>query len=181
MSLRFHYIVPGDLLKKLEREAARLFDAASNSKKESMCDHFFNFCVTAHSIRDWVINSEGLKNKDLENFHTRCNKVQELAACRDIANANKHFSLTENRNPVARGAVVSRSSVVDMFRDADGLFFASEPRETIELSVVINGRPTQESHQFTRLVINAWEEIFKEFGISFQSIYHTFQETPPAT
>lgn len=177
MSLRFHYVVPGDLLKKLEREAARLFDATSSSQKESMCDHFFNFCVTAHSIRDWVINSEGLKNKDLQNFHERCNKFQELAACRDIANANKHFALEENRNSVAKGAVVSRSSVLDVFEDANGRLFASEPRETIELSVVIDGRPPQESHQFSRLVINAWEEIFKEFGISFQSIYHSFHET----
>lgn len=176
MSLRFHYVVPGDLLKKLEREAARLFDAASSSQKESMCDHFFNFCVTAHAIRDWVINSEGLTNK--QSFHDRCNKSQELAACRDIANANKHFELEEKRNSVARGTVVSRSSVLDVFEDANGRVFASEPRETIELSVVIDGRLPQESSQFSRLVINAWEEIFKEYGISFQSIYHSFHETP---
>lgn len=164
------------MLKKLEREAARLFDAATSSQKESMCDHFFNFCVTAHSIRDWVIKSEGLTNK--QNFHDRCNEFQELAACRDIANANKHFELEERRNLVAKGAVVSRSSVLDVFEDANGRLFASEPRETIELSVVIDGRPPQESSQFSRLVIDAWEEIFKEYGISFQSIYQSIHDTP---
>jgi hypothetical protein len=133
-----------------------------------MCDHFFNFCVTAHSIRDWVIHTV---NVDKNILHQRCNQVKELAACRDIANANKHFSLEVGRNEVSRGAVISRSSVVDVFENVNGEVEVSMPRETIELFIVIEGQPPQESHQFTRKIIEAWTAIFNELEIPVQSIH----------
>lgn len=168
MSLRYFYLSPGDLFNKLEREARRLSQAAASSDKAAMCDHFFNFCVTAHSMRDWVIHSYGALPQDV---HDRCNQVDELAACRDIANASKHFSLKADSKQVARGAVVSRSSVVDVFEDAIGKYHVSEPRETIDISLVIEGHRPQESHQFARAVIEAGEAIFKELNLPYASIY----------
>lgn len=90
-----------------------------------MCDHFFNFCVTAHSIRDWVIHSQ---NAPRQAVHDRCNRVEVLPACRDIANAGKHFALNVDRTSVARGAVVCRSSAIDVFDDGSGNYHVSEVR-----------------------------------------------------
>ncbi|PIL42053.1 hypothetical protein CR105_26380 [Massilia eurypsychrophila] len=101
-----------------------------------MCDHFFNFCITAHSLRDWIIN---LQMVERQSVHDRCNQVSELAACRDIANASKHFDLKVDRKPIAKGAVVSQSSVVDVFQDSSGNYRMSEPRETIDISLVMEG------------------------------------------
>lgn len=169
MSLRYFYLGPADLLNKLEREARRVFHAAASSDKPAMCDHFFNFCVTAHSLRDWVIHSQ---NAEKQSVHDRCNQVSVLAACRDIANASKHFILKVDQKPVAKGAVVSRSSVVDVFEGAGGNHRVSQPRDTIDIYLVIEGHSPQESHQFTRAVVTAWCEIFNEFGLPFQSIYY---------
>jgi hypothetical protein len=168
MSLRYFYLGPADLFNKLEREAQRVFLAAANSEKAAMCDHFFNFCITAHSMRDWVIHSQ---NASTQAVHDRCNRVDELAACRDIANASKHFVLKIDRNAVAKGAVLSRSSVVDVFEDDRGNHYVSEPRETIDISLVIEGHRPQESHQFTRAVIVAWQQIFQELNLPYESIY----------
>lgn len=166
MSLRYFYLGPADLLSKLEREARRVAQSAARTDKPAMCDHFFNFCITAHSLRDWVIHSQIVENQLV---HDRCNQFGVLAACRDIANASKHFVLKVDRKLVAKGAVVSRSSVVDVFEDATGKYRISGPRSTIDICLVIEGHSPQESHQFTRAVITAWREILKEFGIPFES------------
>lgn len=168
MSLQYFYLGPPDLLNKLEREASRLLHAAASSDTPAMCDHFFNFCITAHSLRDWIINSQ-IADKQL--VHNRCNQVSELAACRDIANSSKHFALKIEHNTIAKGAVVMPSKVLDVFEDASGAYRVSQPRDTIDISLTIEGRPPQESHQFTRTVIAAWKIIFEEFGLSFESIY----------
>lgn len=168
MSLRYFYLNPGDLLNKLEREARRITQAAARSDKPAMCDHFFNFCVTAHSLRDWLIHS---KNAPKQSVHDRCNSVAELAACRDIANASKHFALDVGSKAVAKGAVVSRSSVVDIFEDGSGNYHVSAPRETIDICLVIEGQRPQESHQFTGAVIAAWKAILNESNVPYRSIY----------
>lgn len=78
---------PNDLLLKLCRESINVY----NSKKDQeVLDRFFNFCITAHSLRDWVIKSSGLGESVVHNY---CNKFDSLRMCRDIANANKHFGL----------------------------------------------------------------------------------------
>lgn len=168
MSLQYFYLSPSDLLNKLEREANRLLHAAASSDTSAMCDHFFNFCITAHSLRDWIINSQSAERQLV---HNRCNQISELAACRDIANASKHFALKVDHNAIAKGAAVTPSKVVDVFEGAGGAYRVSQPRDTIDISLAIEGRPLQESHQFTHTVIAAWKTIFEEFGLSFKSIY----------
>jgi hypothetical protein len=69
---------------------------------------------------------------------------------------------------------------VDVFEDADGNYHVTDPRETIELSLVLEGELPQESHQFTRKVINAWEEILNEFKIPFRSIFPPVEKSPEA-
>lgn len=167
MSLRYFYISPADLLNKLEREFNRTFHAAADFRKEEMCDHFFNFCVTAHALRDWVKKHPNFP-AELD-VHEKCNKFPELAACRDIANSNKHFNFEPTR--VAKGAVISRSNVVDVYEDKNGDLQVADPRESIEISIVIEGEPIQESHQFMKRVIDTWSGLLKEFNIPFESIY----------
>lgn len=82
---------PNDLLLKLCRESINVH---TSKKDEHVLDRFFNFCITAHSLRDWVIKSGDFdKNK----VHDYCNKFDSLKMCRDIANANKHFGLSSEK------------------------------------------------------------------------------------
>lgn len=167
MSLRYHYIGPADLLNKLERERYRTFHAAAEIRKEAMCDHFFNFCVTAHALRDWLKSDK--RFPDGVDIHAKCNVYPELEACRDIANSNKHFNYEPR--PKTKGAVVGGSKVVDVYEKPDGELHVTEPRESIEISVVIEGEPIRESHEFMDRVIKIWLSILQEYSIPFQSIY----------
>lgn len=82
---------PNDLLLKLCRESINVY---TSKKDQEALDRFFNFCITGHSLRDWVIKSSGL---DENTVHDYCNKFDSLKMCRDIANANKHFGLDSNK------------------------------------------------------------------------------------
>jgi len=78
---------PNDLLLKLCRESINVYKSTTG---EEVLDRFFNFCVTAHSLRDWIIKSSGLNPNTV---HGYCNNFDYLRMCRDVANATKHFGL----------------------------------------------------------------------------------------
>jgi hypothetical protein len=88
VSLNYFLNTPHDLLNKLERESTRVFDSVKTENKIDICVFFFNYCVTAHSIRDWIKKDPNFKF-DKSEIHDICNKFPELEACRDIANSNK--------------------------------------------------------------------------------------------
>ena len=167
MSLRYFYVSPADLLNKLERELYRTFHAGANIRKEEMCDHFFNFCVTAHALRDWVKKHPSFP-VDLD-VHEKCNGYSELAACRDIANSNKHFNFESTR--ITKEAVISPSSVADVYEDRNGELDVADARVRFVISFVIEGEQIQESYQFMKKVIDTWSGLLKEFNIPFESIY----------
>ena len=90
MSVISTYKEPQDVLFKLLREGRRTWLALDPQEK---CDHFFNYCVTAHALRDWCIKYLNLTGADKDNFHTEMNSIMYFGECRDIANSSKHFGL----------------------------------------------------------------------------------------
>nr|MBF0684875.1 hypothetical protein [Pseudomonas sp.] len=81
---------PKDMLLKLVREGNRVnFEEDS----ENVMDHFFNFSVTAHSLRDWCINylSQQSNKKQLNQIW---DNEKYLVIAKDIANSVKHFKIT---------------------------------------------------------------------------------------
>src|SRR5262245_35593866 len=78
------------LYRKLEREAYRAYHSRSPLHK---ADHFFNFCVTAHSLRDYYFKRRRIRKNAQAPYHTLWNKNPALVAVRDIANSTKHFTL----------------------------------------------------------------------------------------
>ncbi|EOG7656582.1 hypothetical protein ACLMNU_003489, partial [Vibrio cholerae] len=80
---------PKDMLLKLIREGNRI---VFEEDPENLTDHFFNFSVTAHSVRDWCIKYKGqqaLKKK----LHQEWDKQPFLVIAKDIANSVKHFGI----------------------------------------------------------------------------------------
>lgn len=148
---------PNDLLLKLCRESINVY---TSKKDEEVLDHLFNFCITAHSLRDWVIKSSGL-NQD--SIHEYCNNFDSLKMCRDIANANKHFGL----NP---GKVSSVSAI-----DKKDLFYRPMTPGEIDLKTIIK-KPSLEIldqngnkinlKNFLNNSIEAWIDVFDHFSIT---------------
>ena len=82
---------PSALYRKLERESYRAFHAESPVHKS---DHFFNFCIAAHSMRDYCLEHMGLTHEaDKKSFHELWNKEPVLIAVAEVANSSKHFVL----------------------------------------------------------------------------------------
>ena len=82
-----------DLLKKLEREAYRAYHS---KHPVSMYDHFFNFCITAHSMRDYFFEEGNIRDRaSKQQYHDEWNNDQFLIACREIANSTKHLVLRD--------------------------------------------------------------------------------------
>jgi hypothetical protein len=92
------YKEPQDLIFKLLREGRRTWLTSDPQEK---CDHFFNYCVTAHALRDWCIKYLELSDQDKNSFHTEMNSIKYFAECKDIANSSKHFGLDSKASSVA--------------------------------------------------------------------------------
>src|SRR6185437_2787242 len=83
----------GVVWRKAEREAYRSYHARSKTHK---ADHFFNFCVTAHSLRDFFFEHQGIHGRAARaQFHADWNREPLLVAVADIANLSKHFELRD--------------------------------------------------------------------------------------
>ena len=82
-----------DLLKKIEREANRAY---RSHNPVSMNDHFFNFCITAHSMKDYFFEESDIHDKRLrEQYYVEWNNDRFLIACGEIANSTKHLVLRD--------------------------------------------------------------------------------------
>jgi hypothetical protein len=95
-ALLYKYNSSKTLFEKLRRDRNRLWEAIKNENETDLCDNFFDFCVTAHALRDWVIKEHSCA-LSANGVHDTCNSCEVLQMCRDIANANKHFGLKEDK------------------------------------------------------------------------------------
>lgn len=168
---RYGYSTPGDIFNKAERERLRLIEASGHFAREEMCDHFFNFCVTAHALRDWCIKHLGASAKD--KVRKRCDAIPVLACCRDIANSSKHFGLDEKNldRAVTSAALVTSRSYVDVYAMDDGSALSAEVRETLAIDLIVDGLDRLEYVGFTGQVLQEWEALLLEWGIRFSSIF----------
>lgn len=82
---------PRDMFQKAEREHVRL-------QEQVHIDSIFNFFVTAHHIRDYVLRNGRVPQKDLEDFL----RDPDLQDCRDLCDKGKHLTLTKRPDPKAQ-------------------------------------------------------------------------------
>jgi hypothetical protein len=88
MSLSASLKSPVSLFWKLERESYRAYHARTPLQK---ADHFYNFCVTASSMRDYMLEHLGkVLPRDQQPYYTAWNSVPALEAAAEIANSAKH-------------------------------------------------------------------------------------------
>ncbi|GAB6264493.1 hypothetical protein [Photobacterium sp. R1] len=156
---------PNDLLLKLCRESINVY---TSKKDEEVLDRFFNFCITSHSLRDWVIKSSEL---DQNTIHSYCNTFDSLKMCRDIANANKHFGLDPGK--------VSSVSAIDEKELSYRPMAPGEidPKTTIKkpsLEVLDQNGNKINLKDFMNISIEAWVDVFDHFSITREEkIFYT--------
>ncbi len=116
------------LYQKVRRESYRTFHSKDSIHK---ADHFYNFCITAHALRDYFLEYKGWGGDretkreyraERKKQHVEWDSNELLAAVREIANSAKHFSLS--RPPQTRGMEERRGSVVEVYSNGSDLYWA---------------------------------------------------------
>ena len=149
------------LYRKLEREAYRAYHQRDRIHK---VDHFFNFCVTAHSLRDYFL-SEGKvpKGKASDQFHKQWNSFPELIAVKEVANSSKHFSLwTAPETKNVRGGT---GGFVDIYVNDSGDYMA-RPVKAPDIFITLSDGSRFDLYIFTRAVLEIWRAFLKAQGFS---------------
>ena len=146
-----------ELYRKLERESHRAYHARKRLHK---ADHFFNFCVTAHSLRDYFFERKGITTKgDKAPYHQLWDGYPALVAAGDIANTSKHFTLRfpdgTLRPRRTRRVRMVRHYFADVFASSSG-----EVRTVLvkapDVTVTLSDGTRLELYQFMAEVLDYW-------------------------
>lgn len=150
------------VLHKLEREMHRAFHHANYVHKS---DHFYNFCVTALSLKDYVLRHLNLSTqKEKQPFWDEWASVECLLAATEIANTAKHCEL--EKIPKTKSVEKSKSKVIQMHVNDKG---DVKPIEEIVPDYKIKLQSGTEIHlfEFTREVIDYWKQYIEAIGIPY--------------
>ena len=106
------------LYQKVLRESHRAWHARDFIHK---ADHFYNFCITAHSLRDYFLAHMGWleDNEKKQAQHVEWNSDEKLRAVMEIANSAKHFSL--RKRPQTEATEETTDTAVDVYDDGSEL------------------------------------------------------------
>lgn len=165
MSAIASYKEPQDIIFKLLREGRRVWLANDHQDK---CDHFFNYCITSHALRDWCIKYLNLQGADKNNFHTEMNLLKYLGECRDIANSSKHFGLTSGSSLVS-SAFPKESEFFAITGIEDQQDYEKVKRSDIEIS--LSSGDKLDLFIFLHHTSSSWIEVFKNKNIPINPGY----------
>jgi hypothetical protein len=156
-----------DLLRKLERENYRVLHARNALHR---ADHFMNFCITAHSMQDHLLEHLGQVQAGTGNaFRVRWQKEPAILAAADIANSTKHFVLRDKktkqtRSPQTKNVSRGSSEYVDIYEDRHGNYHAqlvSVPDYYVRLS----DGSRHNLHGFMEAVLAFWRNELALHGV----------------
>ncbi len=144
------------LFRKLERENYRVLHARNALHRD---DNFMNFCITAHSMQDHLLEYLGAVVVGGEKaFKKRWRLEPTVQATADIANESKHFILRDRRSKKPRdvqtkGVRRGKSEYVDIYEANDGSCYTnlvSIPDYFVRLS----DGSRHDLHSFMKAVLN---------------------------
>jgi hypothetical protein len=154
------------LYQKLEREFYRIMHSGSPLHQ---VDHFYNFCITAHSMRDYLLERLGRSPTTDRLEYSWANKPETVAVA-DIANSVKHFQLRHRRSgmprmPLTREVRAARQTMVDLYLSSDGSLVSKKRPGVPTLKITPFDGHTMELYTFTRRVLDYWRSCLNRHGI----------------
>lgn len=153
---------PLEALHKLERESHRAFHHKNYTHKS---DHFYNFCITALSIKDYVFSHLGIeKAEDKQPYYDEWASINCLRAATEIANSSKHSIL--NNTPKTKGVEQTTSTVINVYiNDAGDI--KEVPEEAPDYVITLPDKKTILLFEFGREVIEYWKVYLESIGIEY--------------
>jgi len=156
------------LYHKLEREIYRAYHERDKVHK---ADHFYNFCITAHAMRDYFFEHKGsMKMVEKKLYKKLWNENEFLVAVADIANTSKHFTLRNTDKertriiPKTKMVHQSDSEFVDIYINDNSEMYI-ENVTAPDCIVTLENGVKYDLYSFTKEVENYWEELLKSESI----------------
>jgi hypothetical protein len=155
------------LYRKMERELYRAFHHRDRIHK---ADHFANFCITAHSMRDHFLERMGkIADSDRQPYHDMWVKEPLLVAASEIANSTKHFVLRDRRKraprqPKTKRVRLGRNHFAEVYVSADGRAVVV-PQSAPDIFVVLGDNTRHDLYSFMTAILKYWEACLKANGI----------------
>lgn len=157
---------PLSLYRKLEREAYRAFHAKTPLHK---ADHFFNFCVTAASMRDYTLEHLNLVSSlQKQPYHDFWAAQPAIVAATEIANLSKHFVLRDRgtrliKQAKTRTVRMKRAAFVALYVNSAGDMKALRS-ERAEVSVTLSDGKVLELYAFVNEILTFWKSSLESLG-----------------
>jgi hypothetical protein len=153
------YNKPTDIFEKLLREARRT--RCANDHTEAS-DHFYNYCVTCVSLRDWVIKYLCMNSQQKSFYQKRWRKNDYFGICADIANSSKHFGLDYERTSSVTSVTTYTAKLLGLSPNGIVPGYASERPH---FKIVIDGK--MEIHLIEILFMSCknWEQELNDLSI----------------
>lgn len=151
------------VLHKLEREMHRAFHNNNHIHKS---DHFYNFCITALSLKDFVLiylGKTGSAEKQI--YYDEWASVSCLKAASEIANSAKHCLLT--REVGTKSVTRCSSFISEMILNDESLEFDEEVRVVPDFKISMSDGTELQVYEFTHTVIDYWKSFFNLYGIKY--------------
>lgn len=155
------------LFRKAERER---FRALNQSVPLHLADHFYNFCVTAHSFRDYLKVRLALPNGTDRILQHRWDSAPLLVAVKDIANSAKHFQLY--KTPRTRRVRHARTSGVKIIFTDDGEIEGIRVPQVPTIYVVLENGERRDLESFLDAVLKYWQSELSAHGIRMRRQSH---------
>lgn len=155
------------LFRKLEREFYRAYHHKDRIHK---ADHFLNFCITAHSMRDHFFERLGKVTQTAQQpYHDQWAKEPLLVAAQEIANSSKHFALRNMRTRALRAPKTKRvrfgtSTYAAVYVSNDGRTMVL-PRQGANIFVVLSDNKRYELYSFMDEILKYWRNFLRTHGI----------------
>jgi hypothetical protein len=170
------------LWRKAEREALRAVRAES---KEHKADHFFNFCVTAHSLRDFFFEQRCIHEKTIRSkYYQSWSREPQLVAVKEIANLSKHFLLRDPRSgelqtPKTKHLVHKKSGRFAVYVTQSGAF-THIPEPARDISITTSDGVQNWLWEFQVDVLDYWREFLRRNGIRvYRQTVEQMLDRPP--
>jgi hypothetical protein len=137
-------------------------------------DHFYNFCITTHSLRDFLLERLGkVMRADQQRFNEKWSNHPILAAIGDIANSAKHFQLRHPatrlpKAPKTKGVRAGRTTHVNVYMSgAGGVHLITDPRVPTYY-ITLDGGAKFELSAFIEEAAKYWRAELKREGIKLR-------------
>ena len=155
------------LYRKLERESVRAFHHPNLTHKS---DHFYNFCITAHSLRDHLLERLGkLSQAERQPFVDAWQQDSNLIAVAEIANTAKHFVLRtrtgQAKSVKTRKVGRASTTVYDFLLAPDGTMSVKKRTGVPTIAVKLEGGQRLEMYRFMYSVLEYWKGMLAAHSI----------------